>query len=173
MQKINLILLFLTIGNLLVGQTINENENKDPLNSININFFGGASMLSLNYSRIIPTPIPIFIDTKLGVGYNSTFELCLWGSCNTPEKFITIPHHITGNLGKKRSFLEFGVGGTFFIGDNSTRTYFVYPIIAYRFIPFKKYRVNFRIYTHYPIFRAESAKNIIFVPFGYSIGLSF
>ncbi|MDA3910475.1 MAG: hypothetical protein PF448_03850 [Bacteroidales bacterium] len=172
MQKIAFILLLFTFSNLLFAQNIKQIENRNPLNSIDINFLGDASILSLNYSRIIRTPTDIFINTKLGIGYQETFELCLWGGCDTPEKLITIPHHITGNLGRKRSFLELGIGGTLLYGKDY-QNYVLYPIIAYRFIPFKLYRVNFRIYAHYVFYRSNNESGLVLIPAGISVGLSF
>ncbi|MEA1873560.1 MAG: hypothetical protein U9N51_03895 [Bacteroidota bacterium] len=172
MNKFILILCFFCIGRTVFAQEYMQTDYATPLNSISINFLGDASITSLNYSRIIPTHTDVFINTKFGIGYQKTFDICLWGGCDTPLKFISFPHHVTGNFGKKRSFLELGIGGTFLCRKDYLN-YLLYPIIAYRLIPLKLYRVNFRVYAHYVFYSTNKERDIFLVPMGISVGLSF
>jgi len=99
-----LIVLF-TIVN---AQNLEVQHIDRPKNNISLNLLGDASIISVNYERIFVINSSFFVTGKVGFGYNKEFLFCLFGSCNTPDRFFTIPHHITGNLGKGRHFFEFG-----------------------------------------------------------------
>ena len=143
-----------------------------PTNDINLNLLGDASFFSDNYERLfLINPDRFFITGDLGFGYTEEFHLCIFGPCSSPVSDITIPHRITGNLGWKRNFFEFGLGGTL-ISTTTPAHYFLYPIVGYRLQPLKSDRVNFRIFAEYPLpgFRSEY---LIFIPVGWSVGYCF
>ncbi|MGB4204332.1 MAG: hypothetical protein WBJ84_01800 [Bacteroidales bacterium] len=102
------------------------------------------------------------------MGYNEEFQV-FFGP--PPEKYATIPHHITGNLGKGRHFFEFGIGGTI-ISGNTTQPYILYPIVGYRFLPLTSDKFNFRVFGQIP-FTGLETDDIIFIPLGLSLGVSF
>ncbi len=75
------------------------------LNNIALNFFGDGSIVSINYERLFPVKEDLLLIGKIGIGYNSEFRLCLWGSCNSPTtNYLTLPLHLSGNLGKEKHF---------------------------------------------------------------------
>lgn len=151
------------------GQSNDALVDTRPLNSVSINLFGDASLISLNYERQFVISPSFILTGKFGLGYNEAFRLC-FGPCVGPdEKFFTVPHHITGNFGKGKHFFEFGLGGTFLSGDPN-KFYLLYPMAGYRLLPLKSKKVNFRIYGQLPI---EEAQIILFSPFGISLGISF
>ena len=85
-----------------------------------------------------------FYDARAGVGgYNSD-----------AQNYISIPHALTYNFGKKHHFLETGIGGTianeynkYLNGTTDQRMkYFVGPMVGYRSISGKGFQ--FRIYAN-------------------------
>lgn len=171
-RKIILLTLLLIAGATLFAQGQEEINNDRPLNSINLNLLGDASLISLNYEKQSLLSPTFILSSKLGLGYNEEFQLCIFGPCSSPpEKYLTIPHHITGNIGKGIHFFEFGLGGTIIYGKTS-QPYFLYPIVGYRILPLKSGKFNFRIFGQIP-FSGLEADDILFIPFGLNFGVSF
>jgi hypothetical protein len=172
MKSIFIVFVFLVIqNNLLNAQISKERLEKRPVKNVNFNFVGDASHFSLNFERQYLIHQNFIISQKIGIGYNEKFQVCLFGHCDDFIRYLTIPHHVSMNVGKSRHFLEMGIGGTFLYG-NTTQPYLVYPILGYRFLPIEKDNVNFRIFTHLP-FTGKYAEDILFIPFGISLGVSF
>jgi hypothetical protein len=133
---------------------------------------GDASLFSINYERQFLVSSTIILSSKFGLGYNEEFKLCIIGPCSSsPEKYLTIPHHITGNFGKGKYFFEFGLGGTI-INGNTNQPYLLYPIVGFRTLPLMSNKFNFRIFGQIP-FSGLETEDIIFIPFGVSLGISF
>ena len=166
-KTVLLILLFTFIH--AFAQKLDETTVSRPLNIVSVNLFGDASAISLNYERLFQINDHFVVSSKLGLGYNEEFKLCLWESPCIPDTFITMPHHITGNLGKKQHFFEFGLGGTALMGGNSN-SYIMYPTVGYRIVPLRKNRLNFRIFAQYPLW---GGFKVLFMPVGVNLGLSF
>jgi len=142
MKRIILILVFALLRLFLLAQNNIDTTETRPINNINLNIFGDGSVISINYERLYVINPGFFITGKLGIGYYE--DICLLFCSYPPNKHITIPHHITGNLGIRRNiFLEIGLGGTLMYGTN--QHYFLYPIVGYRIQPLKSKNVNFRI----------------------------
>lgn len=167
MRKIILLL----IGRLLFAQNQEDNIITRPLNNISLNLLGDASLISINYERQILVSPTFIISNKLGFGYNEEFNLCIFGGCGPPERYLTIPHHITGNIGKGRHFFEFGLGGTI-VNGNTTQPYLVYPIVGYRHLPLEPKKISFRIFAQIP-FSGRITDDILFIPAGLNLGISF
>ncbi len=140
-----------------------------PLNGVGLNFLGDASILSLYYDRFFPVSPSFRMSSKLGVGGNQ--EFCLMGSCGSVETFVTLPHHLTGNIGKGRHFFEFGLGGTVIMG-NTDQHYLLYPMLGYRFWPLISHKAHCRVFVQMP-FTGLDTQDIGFVPVGFSLGVSF
>lgn len=164
------ILISLSAGMTASGQDNYGPGNTRPLNSINLNFLGDASIISLHFERLFPVNTSWLISGKLGVGYNEEFQLCLFGSCGPKRSYVTLPHHITAVYGKNRHFVETGLGGTYLFGDTE-QNYFVYPIIGYRFMSRGPDKIIFRIFVQVP-FSGLDTEDIVFVPVGVSIGMA-
>lgn len=164
------ILISLSAGMTASGQDNYGPGNTRPLNSINLNFLGDASIISLHFERLFPVNPSWLISGKLGVGYNEEFQLCLFGSCGPKRSYVTLPHHITAVYGKNRHFVETGLGGTYLFGDTE-QNYFVYPIIGYRFMSRGPDKIIFRIFVQVP-FSGLDTEDIVFVPVGVSIGMA-
>jgi hypothetical protein len=166
-------LAFLIPSATLLAQDKGEPPFNRPRNNIYINIFAGdASVQSLNYERLFLVRPKSFFTGSLGIGYNKNldkYEGRLYQISHS--QFMTIPHHITMNVGKKRSFFEFGIGGTGLIGD-AHQNYYLYPIIGYRFHSSNPMKLNFRIYISFPF---QGYKNVEFwwFPIGISVGGGF
>lgn len=167
MRKIILMTILLTTGNILFAQKNEEIIETRPLNSFNINLLGDASLISFNFEKQYLISSTFILTSKLGLGYNE--EFLLFG--HNPEHYLTIPHHITANIGKGKHFFEFGLGGTIICG-NTNQPYLLYPIVGYRILPLKSNKINFRIFGQIP-FSGLETDDIIFVPFGLNLGISF
>mgnify|MGYP003327803738 CR=1 FL=1 len=121
------------------------------LNNISLNLLGDASIISINYEKQYLVGKSYILSSKVGLGYNQEFCISFGtGSCSPVEDYLTIPHHFTANIGKGRSFFEFGLGGTILSGK-TTWPYILYGIIGYRFQPLQSNKFNFRIYLQPPI----------------------
>lgn len=142
-----------------------------PMNNLNLSILGDASLISMNYEMLTRIHKNTFVSTALGFGYQSSFNMCIDGPCDNidSKKYLSIPHRLTGNFGFKRSFLELGVGGTYFVGDID-KHYLLYTILGYRFQPLKPGRPVFRLFLNLP---TRQVSNIWFIPFGTSLGISF
>jgi hypothetical protein len=155
----------------LFAQKLKEPMDSRPLNSLYLNLFGDASLVSINYDRLFIISSAFRLSSKIGMGFNEEFQICFFGPCSPPEQYFTLPHHITGNFGKGRILFELGLGGTKIIGTR-TQTYILYPIIGYRIMPLTPGKLNFRMYGQLP-FSGIVREDIVFIPVGLSIGFSF
>ncbi|MFD2514173.1 hypothetical protein ACFSRY_09870 [Pontibacter locisalis] len=172
MKKIILLLAFTVSSISLSAQSkafLTDTQDIRPQHNIYLNLLGDASIASLNYERLLFITPGFFFSGKAGVGYNEEFSICSSGDCS-PERFLTITHHITGNLGKGRHFAEFGLGGTL-INGNTDEKYLAYPIVGYRLHPLRSKKVNFRIYGSVP-FTGLDTEDILYAPYGLSVGIS-
>ena len=170
-MKKAIITIALAISSILLSAQYNRWSMEDrPMNNINLNLLGDASLIALNYERLFFINDHFFLAGKIGMGYNETFNILCWGGCYT-ERYFTIPHSITGNLGGGRHFFEFGLGGTFLNGSNWD-FYRLYPILGYRLQPLQYKRVNFRIFGTAPFSGWDNINDIFFSPVGLSLGLS-
>jgi hypothetical protein len=157
-------------GITLFAQNDRDSTLIRPLSSFNINL-GAASIASVSYDRMVPIGSNFMLTGKLGLGYNKESQLCLFGPCSSPaENYTTITHHVTGILGKKRSFFEIGLGGTIIIG-NTDQHYYLYPIVGYRLSPLIPTNLTFRVYGLYP-FSGFDIVDILVLPIGLSLGIS-
>jgi hypothetical protein len=149
------------------AQSQREAIDPRPLRNLNLNIWGDASLISLNFERQYIIEEGLILSGKIGLGYNQ--ELSFFS--NSTDQFFTIPHHITMNGGEGRHFVELGLGGTLIGGANS-QPYLFYPILGYRFLPLRSKKMNFRIFGHIP-FTGLDTEEIYFVPFGINVGYSF
>lgn len=107
MKRMGLIVIGLLYWNFLLAQNIKDTTQTRPIHCFSLNLLGDASAVSINYEKLYLINSIFFVAGKIGVGYNEEFQLNIFGPPSTPpEKFLTIPHHITCNIGKGNHFLE-------------------------------------------------------------------
>ncbi len=145
------------------AQSLQSHQN------LNINFLGEASLVSLNYEYGHQLAEKVWLFSEVGLGYNREFLGCVLQDGCTPKNFLTVPHHLTVNLGRGRNFFEGGMGGTLVVGSQS-KPYWAYPIVGYRFQPEQARRMTFRIYAALPI-SGKVAPDLLFLPVGINLGL--
>ena len=153
------------------AQDAGMNSSSRPLNSIALNF-GEGSSIALVYERLKILDGKSFLASKIGIGYNKEFQLCLFGPCSTsPNKFATIPFSISANVGKLKSYLEIGICHLFVFGKTDRPS--VFSILGgYRFQVLHSNKFNFRVYLNFPLGGYNDIE-LIFLPIGFSTGLCF
>lgn len=157
---------------LLPAQDQRDSLAQRPLNSINLNLLGDASLIALNYERAFVLSPDLILTSKIGLGYNEEFQICIFGPCvDPPSKYRTIPHHLTANFGKGTNLFEIGLGGTKIYGD-TRQPYLFYPIVGFRVLPLKSGKANFRLFVQLP-FSGLETDGYIFIPIGLNFGTSF
>jgi hypothetical protein len=167
---INLVGLCILLSSMVYSQENDDNLRKlERKNNIDLTIGGNGLFASINYSRILLTKSNYFINATIGIG-----TVPFTGG-------ITIPHQITFNLGKKNSFIELGIGGSYWSGKSNAsgytetlNSYQISPIIGWR----KHFNNNlvFRVYAN-PLFHISGEyyiENYSVIPYlGVSLGYSF
>jgi len=135
------------------------------------NLAGDAALLSLGFDKLFVLKPTVTLSVKAGLGINSEFQLF---SSDLPDNYFIRPHHVTCNYGRKRSHLEFGVGGAW-VTNNRENYYLAYPILGYRYHPFRNPGFSFRFWVYYPFGQAINIDwNILMlIPYGLSFGIAF
>ena len=108
-------------------------------NAVDFTLAGSGIFASVNYNRIVYVSKSYFVNTSAGIGVVPFFL----GS--------VFPHQASINIGKKRDFLEIGIGGSYFFGksDGAAMTTSAF---SYNFVPSIGYRKHigtnyvFRVY---------------------------
>ncbi len=149
------------------GDTIRENR-QDLV--ISANLYGSASLLSLSFEMLFFIKPKFSLTANAGIGFNSEFNL---SSDAKSENYTVFPHHLTALYGKKKAFLEYGIGGSILSGGDKAQ-YLLYPILGYRFHPFKNPGTSFRVWLIIPFGQQSIIESyeILFVPIGGSIGIA-
>ena len=137
---------------------------------ISANLGGDASIFSLGFEKLFFIKPALTLAGKVALGFNSEFEIISTGpSLNT----FLLPHHVSCNFGKNKSFLELGLGGAY-MSNARVKRYLAYPILGYRYHPFKNPGFSFRIWVYYPFGQGNffDWDEIMFIPYGLSFGMA-
>lgn len=135
------------------------------------NIGGDASLISLGIEKLFFLESGPALAAKIGFGFNQEFNLFGW---EDPINYFILPHSFTVNLGKgKRSFLEMGLGGSW-LTDNTVHYYFVYPLLGYRYHPFKNPGFSFKVWAFYPFGQIDKLEDadVLITPLGVSFGIA-
>jgi len=174
-------ILFLLVLNGLVkittGQVVSDTITQRPMNLVYINSGGGATSVSIEYERLLGfwtyrtlhgKSQSLFISGGLGFGT---------ASMQYPDEgneYMTLPIHISANVGNRASFFESGVGTTILFGypNRETITYYNF---GYRLEPRRKYKFLFRINFCIPFYTLAffESTDLIFIPLSLSFGIGF
>lgn len=163
------LLLSLSVKAYSQGDNIDIKTTIEKKNNIDLSIGGNGLFASINYSRALMVKSNYFIQASTGIGIVPFVD------------GITLPIQSTFNLGKKNSFLELGIGGTYLSGKRNTsgnsekiNSYQLSPIIGWR----KHFDSNlvFRAYAN-PLFHISGEyfiEDYPVVPYlGISLGYSF
>lgn len=172
MKKGQILLWLVLICSPLTGQAgVSLTDNIRPVFSVYTNFIGEGSMLSLKLEQLIVSSKYFLMAAGAGIGINNRYQDCLSGPCDkNPADYITFPHHVTICIGKGAHYLEAGAGGTVITG-NTRKHYIPYPVAGYRIHPRNSRKPVFRLTLTYPLTR--DLADIVYTPYGISIGISF
>ncbi len=173
-MKQKLILFFVIVCSFQVfGQDLNF-FNKRPKKNLFLDFAGNGGLISINHEKIHLISFKLMRVYKIGFGYTQDYSL------KDPQNyFISIPTNITLCFGKRRLLFELGLGATIFLNVNDSFYEFsYYPIVGYRFQPFKANKLFFKAAISLPQNLGSSnysiySSKILFIPVGLSIGKSF
>lgn len=129
---------------------------------------GEAGGITVNYERLFPIKEGLFLSAKVGLGYNR--DLSVFYGKLMPKGFLTMPHHLTVNIGKGPGYFEVGVGAAQ-IYNYSPKSYFVHPIVGYRLQPFGG-DLFMRLFTAIPL-KGAPDRQVVVVPIGIAVGTNF
>jgi len=169
-KPIWLILVFVSVATTCAQETESDPVKRPDFN-ISANIGGDASLLSLGFEKLFFLKSGPVLAAKIGFGFNQEFNLF---DSDDPINFFTLPHSFTVNLGNgKRSYGEIGLGGSW-LTDNTVHYYFIYPIIGYRYHPFKKPGFSFKIWAFYPFGQTDKFEetDVMIAPLGVSFGVA-
>ena len=167
----NLKVIFTVVITFIISTSVafSQNDMSNPYlekrNNIDVTLFGQGWGISANYSRILIVQPKYFLNTSIGIG-----SLPFLGG-------TTFPHQLTLNFGKSKSFLEVGIGGTYWRGTDmgeKASSYNLSPVLGWR----KHFgnNITFRLYSN-PFLNLSGNKlygESIISPYGgISLGFSF
>jgi hypothetical protein len=161
------VLVLLCFAKTITGQISSDSEFKRPLNVVQMVVGGGATYFSYEYERLFGKGKSFFGAAGAGIG-----------AATIPDEadYPTMPLHISGNVGKRSGFFEFGVGTTLifnFPDRNSTS----YLILGYRLSLPKKHKIAFSFRTNLNIpfnyYNAVAQQDPQFIPLSLSLGIAF
>ncbi len=147
---------------------VNLTETLKRSNSIDVTFGGTGLLLSANYSRVLFISNSYFVNASIGIG-----SVPIIGG-------TSLPGQLTFNYGKESSFLEAGIGATYWKGKSNSSGYTetiesfnISPILGYR----KQFNnIVFRAYVN-PIIHISGVyyiENYSIIPYlGISLGYMF
>lgn len=177
MKRILLTTVFVISVSLLFAQIKSDTILIRPFHNINLTI-GEGSVYSINYERLYFINSAFFLTGQLGIGYNE--EYLDDTDLSTPAKYVVLPHHFTGNIGKRRNFFEFGLSGLI-VTSNVNNHYLSGLILGYRLQCLTSKKINFRIGLNipfsilkdFPLMGYSYDPEITYLPFGLSIGYCF
>jgi len=134
------------------------------------NLSSGASLFSVGFEKLFFIKSNVVLAAKVGFGYNQEFQLF---SSEPPTNYFVMPHHVTCNFGMNKSYLELGAGGSLVRGGGQTY-YLVFPILGYRYHPFRNPGFSFRAWLYFPFGQdfITEYNEVLFAPVGLSFGIA-
>ena len=182
MKKLAIILVLISLKLILFSQNEPSKKFIRTKNNFHVSLFSEGSYFSGNYERMFLVSPNLFVTSRIGLGYAENFTQRIFGT-HKVDKYLANIYHLTLNIGIKKHFLEAGMGGTLFLRSSNQKAFF-YPMVGYRFQPIWPGGVVFRVYGALPIahepdsflmrlFSDSHRENVLFIPFGISIGTNF
>ena len=140
-------------------------------NTIDITFGGSGLVISASYNRKLLVRPGYYLNASMGIG-------------TVPASGgMVLPHQLSFNLGKRESYLEMGIAGTFFTGlsnanDSGERerlySYQISPLLGYRRHFFNNLVLRFYLNPLFHISGEYYIENYAIIPYaGLSLGHSF
>ena len=169
MNKIIFILLIALSFNAFAQDT-DSVQKKRPDFILSANLSGDISLLALGLEKFVFLKPGFALGIGVGFGFNQEFQIF---SNDDIANYFILPHHVTCNFGKNKSFLEFGLGAAF-VTSGEDNYYLAYPVLGYRLHPFKNPGFSFRAWLYYPLGQQSNINDIdvLFTPVGLSFGIA-
>ena len=158
---------FLTLCNSTVAQQKDTASIAMYPFGLEVNILGQGSLMSVMMEKRFRSNGRSFIAGRIGLGYQE--EFCLF-DCSQANRYLTVPHSMTINLGGWSHWFEMGLGGIY-LSDSPVSRYNVFPIIGYRYMSQTPNRFFFRLAIHAPL-EGWSSQDYLFWPAGLSFGAS-
>ncbi len=167
--KYSLVVIALLLSSMAFSQKTPEglSKQRERKNSVDLTIGGSGLFLSANYSRTIVAKQTYFMNASVGIG-----TVIMIGG-------ISVPHQLTFNIGKRSSFLELGMGGTYWTGKSNEsgytetiNSYYISPIVGWR----KNFNNNlvFRVYANPLFYISGEQSEYAVTPFmGICLGYNF
>jgi len=171
MKKSIWLLFFLLSAAGIYAQTTEAAPEKRADFILSAGLLGDVSLISVSFDKLFFLKPDLILSTKLGFGFNQEFNI--FTTSTPPTNYFVLPLHVTCSFGKNKNFLECGVGGAMLSGGDA-KYYLVYPILGYRFHPFKNQKFCFRAWLYFPFGQVDIAEDseVFFVPAGVSVGIT-
>jgi hypothetical protein len=151
-----------------------DSTTKLTNSTIYLGFNTEGANVSLHYGKLLRRSKHFFLTAEAGLGYYiNPYALLLQPLIGKKQYvYLMIPHHITANFGGGKHYLEVGVGGSI-VAANVDKNYWLYGIVGYRMQPFKSKKFMMRVFCNLPTTDFElSSKDVVFLPAGFSLGIS-
>lgn len=125
------------------------------LNNVYFSVGGNGSNISGTYDRILIPRKNTFFVVGAGIGYNKIINgqtglTLVHIGTPQPKQYtnpdaLAFPTHFSFNVGSKKAYAEIGMGAVVYIGNNIEQNLYFFPLLGFRFEPFIKKKVMFRI----------------------------
>lgn len=112
-------------------------------NNAYVGFFSDASIVSVNYERILLHKGYFYVSPRIGFGYNSELNICRW--CPAARDWWTVPHGVSLSAGNGEKFIGAGIGGMYRINSPFTEEYFNYFFAELKGRHFTTLPINARV----------------------------
>lgn len=171
MKRILLVFLATLVLTVSHAQEAKPADESRPDFNISMNIGGDASLISLGFEKLFFLESGTALAAKIGFGFNQEFNLF---QSDDPINFFILPHSFAVNLGNgKRSYGEMGIGGSW-VTDNTVHYYFIYPMIGFRYHPFKNPGFSFKAWAFWPFGQLDKVEDsdVLISPFGLSFGVA-
>ncbi|MCU0377196.1 MAG: hypothetical protein MUC78_02965 [Bacteroidales bacterium] len=161
-----LVLVLPCIAIALNAQVPGESQHRRPMNAIYWSVGGGATYIAFEYERLIFSSNSLLLSAGAGLGSALS---------DAETSYKTLPFHFSGNIGRRTSFFEFGLGNTL-IFDHPDRDAVTYLILGYRLSLLKKRKIAFSFRLHLDIpfdYIDVVGGDPKFFPYGLGLGIAF
>jgi len=161
------ILIFICYTWTITAQASSDSLPKRPKNVVCMCVGGGATYISYEYERLFGRSKSFFGAVGTGLG-----------TATDPDEadYTTMPFHLSGNVGRRASIFEFGLGTTL-IFSNPDRNSTTYLILGYRLSLPKKHKVAFALKINLNIpfdyYNSIAKGSTQFIPLGLGLGIGF
>jgi len=174
MNRLFITILFLSFSIRIYSQEI-KFFNQRPVKNLSFGLGGDGGLISLNYEKLHLISFKLMLTHEIGVGASQDYSFL-----NPNNYYLSFPLNISACLGRRKHLFEMGLGSTIYLMlNNNFYSICIYPIIGYRIQPLKDGKIMFKLFATVPYnlnfdtYINLKDSDILYLPFGISIGKSF